>query len=100
MKNAPKIRIRQRGQLLKAFSGCRFHRGGMVTGIIGRTICYDDVVIGDAHDPRRGKTVTAEYFGGPVTIEILDAAGSVAAYYGLASSEQVASHPDCKASRR
>lgn len=100
MGNAPKIRIRQHGQILKAFAGCRFHRGGVFAGIIGRTMCYSDVVIGDAHDGRRGKSLTSEYFDGPVTIEILDAAGNVAGYVGLATSEQVASHPNCRASLR
>lgn len=97
--NITTVRFRQHGQILKAFAGCRFHRGGTVSGIVANVLCFEDVVIGDPVDARRGKTVTPTYFGGSVTLEILDPKGNVVTRFGLATKDAVAAHPNCKATK-
>ena len=97
--NITTVRFRQHGQILKAFAGCRFHRGGTVSGIVGNVLCFGDVVIGDPHDGRRGKTVTPDYFGGSVTLEIMDPRGNVVTRFGLATKEAVESHPNRRATK-
>lgn len=79
-------------EILRAFKGCRFHRAGTVTGTVGNLVCFADAFIGDRRDPRRGRTISPDAFGGPVTIEVLDEAGGVATRFGLATAAQVANH--------
>lgn len=97
--NVTTVWIRQHGQLLEAFAGCRFHRGGAVPGVVGKVLCFDEVIIGDRHDPRRGKRLTPADFSGSVTIGIMDADDYLVTRFGLATSEEVRSHPNCKATK-
>lgn len=88
------IRIRQNGQILSAFKGCRFLCGEDASGIVGNVLCFESVKIGDARDPRRGRIITPDCFKGPVTIEVLNPGGSVISRFGLATVAQVAEHPN------
>lgn len=88
------IQIRQNGQILKAFKGCRFLCGENASGIVGKVLCFESAKIGDARDPRRGRIITQADFKGPVTIEVLNPAGEVISRFGLATAEQVAKHPN------
>lgn len=96
-KQANTIQLRQNGMILPRFVGWRLHRSEIVSGIVGKVVCYSEMVFGHPGDPRCGKKVTSADFGGPVTVEVFDAAGRKIVSFGLASQEEVARHPNCTA---
>jgi hypothetical protein len=91
------IKIRRAGQLLKAYSGCRLHGTGTVSGVVGSCVCFREIMVGDAADYRRGVRLTSDAFGGPVTVEVFDASGRHVATFGLATTAEVKNHPKCTA---
>lgn len=91
------VKIRQNGMILDRFHGWRLHRTGVVSRIVGKVLCYSDMVFGNPRDPRSGKKVTPADFDGPVTVEVYDANGRRVLTYSLASRDQAAKHPNCTA---
>jgi len=92
------IRISQAGQVI---SDCKLTFRGVAieTGKGNGVPCFLCVYAGNPLDPRKGVKITSRRYGGPVSVQVVDENGRVVHCYGVASAQQVASHPQGSAAK-